>query len=324
MQALSRFPGEDALNDVLRHLYVGGAVYCRSDLRPPWAFSVERKPIAGFHAVARGRGLLQVEGYDRQLVVSAGDLVLVPHGNAHVMRDRLSTQPTPLEQIIAENPLEDGIRLKVGNRGALTVLLCGGFELEASTANPLLANLPAVIHIRGNKSRSVQWLKMTLRQLELETRSSRPGGQALISRLSDILFIQTVREYFNGFAGADSKAGMGPWIRALKDSHIGAAIAFLHQQPEHDWQVSSLASNVGMSRSSFSARFHELVGEPPLKYLAKWRALKAAWLLRTSDATLSEVASRVGYESEIALSRVFKRFMGLTPGAYRRQKRNPT
>ena len=323
MQALSRFPGEDALNDVLRHLYVGGAVYCRSDLRPPWAFSVERKPIAGFHAVARGRGLLQVEGYDRQLVVSAGDLVLVPHGNAHVMRDRLSTQPTPLEQIIAENPLEDGIRLKVGNRGALTVLLCGGFELEASTANPLLANLPAVIHIRGNKSRSVQWLKMTLRQLELETRLSRPGGQALISRLSDILFIQTVREYFNGFAGADN-AGMGPWIRALKDPHIGAAIAFLHQQPEHDWKVSSLASNVGMSRSSFSARFHELVGEPPLKYLAKWRALKAAWLLRTSDATLSEVASRVGYESEIALSRVFKRFMGHTPGAYRRQKRNPT
>lgn len=323
MKTLSHFPGEDALNDVLRHLYVGGVVYCRSDLRPPWAFSMDRKPIAGFHAVTRGRGLLQVEGYDRQVTVSAGDLVLLPHGNAHVMRDRLSTEATPLDQIVAENPLEDGIRLKVGKRGPLTVLLCGGFELEAGTANPLLANLPAVIHIRRNRSRSIHWLKMTLRQLELETRSARPGGQALISRLSDILFIQAVREYFNGLAAGDTSAGIGAWVRALKDPQIGAAIAFLHQQPEDDWQVGSLASKVGMSRSSFSARFHELVGEPPLKYLAKWRTLKAAWLLRTSEATLSEIASRVGYDSEIALNRVFKRFMGLAPGAYRRQKRNP-
>ena len=323
MQTLSHFPGEDALNDVLRHVYVGGAVYCRSDLRPPWAFSMDRKPVAGFHAVARGRGQLQVEGNDRQLIVSAGDLVLLPHGNAHLMRDRPSTEPTPLDQIVADHPLEDGIRLRVGNRGPLTVLLCGGFELEAGAANPLLANLPSVIHIRGNRSRAVPWLKMTLRQLELETRASRPGGQALISRLSDILFIQAVREYFNGVARGDRNAGTGAWLRALKDPQIGAAIACLHQRPDYGWHVGSLASKVGMSRSSFSARFHELVGEPPLKYLAKWRALKAAWLLRTSDATLSEVASRVGYESEIALSRVFKRFMGLTPGAYRRQKRNP-
>lgn len=294
MKTLSHFPGEDALNDVLRHLYVGGVVYCRSDLRPPWAFSMDRKPIAGFHAVTRGRGLLQVEGYDRQVTVSAGDLVLLPHGNAHVMRDRLSTEATPLDQIVAENPLEDGIRLKVGKRGPLTVLLCGGFELEAGTANPLLANLPAVIHIRRNRSRSIHWLKMTLRQLELETRSARPGGQALISRLSDILFIQAVREYFNGLAAGDTSAGIGAWVRALKDPQIGAAIAFLHQQPEDDWQVGSLASKVGMSRSSFSARFHELVGEPPLTYLAKWRILKAAWLLRTSEATYQKLPAAWG------------------------------
>ena len=322
MQLLTKLAGQDALNDVLRHIYVGGAVYCRSDLRPPWAFSMDKKPIAGFHAVARGRGLLQVEGHDRQITVSAGDLVLLPHGNAHVMRDRPGTQPTPLDQIVAENPLEDGIRLKVGKRGPLTILLCGGFELEAGTANPLLTNLPAIVHIRGNRSRSVPWLRMTLQQLELETRSSRVGAQALISRLSDILFIQTVREYFNGLAAGDHNTGAGPWMRALKDPQIGAAIGFLHQEPGHDWEVAALASKVGMSRSSFSARFHDLVGEPPLKYLAKWRMLKTAWLLRTSDATLPEIASRVGYESEIALSGAFKRFMGLAPGAYRRQRRN--
>ena len=321
MQLLTQLAGEDALNDVLRHVYVGGAVYCRLDLRPPWAFSMDRKPIAGFHAITRGRGWLKVEGKGRQFPVSAGDLVVLPRGHAHVMGGSPSTQPTPLDQIVAQNPLEEGIRLKVGDRGPLTVLLCGGFELEGGTINPLLANLPAVILIRGSKGRSVPWLQMTLRQLELETRSLHPGSQTLISRLSDILFIQAVRAYFNGLADGKHDAETGRWIRALKDPQIGLAIALLHRQPDHDWQLASLASKVGMSRSSFSARFNELVGDPPLRYLAKWRALKAAWFLRTSEATLAEIARRVGYESEIALNGAFKRFMGLAPGAYRRQRR---
>jgi AraC-like DNA-binding protein/mannose-6-phosphate isomerase-like protein (cupin superfamily) len=321
MKLLTNLPGEDALNDVLAHIYVRGAVYCRSDLRPPWAFSIDRRPVAAFHAVARGQGLFQVEGEARPIRVSAGDLILLPQGNAHVMRDGPGTEPTPLDQIVAQNSLEDGIRLKMGDRGRLTILLCGGFEMEAGSNNPLLSSLPPVIHIRGKSNGSVPWLHMTLQQLELETRLSRPGGQALIGRLSDILFIQTVREYFNRLAVGDGHAETGPWIRALKDPQIGAAISLLHQRPEQHWQVASLGSKVGMSRSSFSARFHELVGEPPLKYLARWRTVKAAWLLRTSTATLSEIARRVGYESEIALSTAFKRFMGLAPGAYRRQKR---
>jgi AraC-like DNA-binding protein/mannose-6-phosphate isomerase-like protein (cupin superfamily) len=321
MQLLTRFPGEDALDDVLRHLYVGGAVYCRSDLRPPWAFSMDRKPIAGFHAITRGRGWLQVEGEARHIPVKAGDLVVLPHGHGHVVRDNPKTPPAPLDQIVTDNPLEDGIRLKMGDRGPLTILLCGGFRLEGGSANPLLANLPAVIHIRGKKSRSALWLQMTMRQLELETRSSRPGAQTLIGKFSDILFIQAVRTYFNGLADDHPGTESGGWIRALRDPQIGVAIAFLHRQPEHDWQVGSLASQVGMSRSSFSARFRAFVGEPPLKYLAKWRALKAAWFLRTSDATLAEIAGRVGYESEIALSKAFKRFMGQSPGAYRQQQR---
>jgi len=323
MEPLTQFAGEDALNDVLHHLHVGGVVYCRSDLRPPWAFSMDKKPFAGFHAIARGSGLLRVEGQERQFKVSAGDLILLPHGNAHVMRDSPSTRPTPLDQVVAKHPLEDGMRLRMGDRGPLTILLCGGFELEGGTANPLIASLPPVIHIRGKGSRSTPWLQMTLRQLELETRSSLPGGQALISRLSDVLFIQAVREYFNGLVVGDGNPETGPWMRAIKDPKIGSAIALVHRQPEHDWQLASLASQVGMSRSAFSERFRQLVGEPPLKYLAKWRTVKAAWLLRNSGATISDIASQVGYDSEIALSRAFKRFIGLAPGAYRRRRRSP-
>lgn len=322
MKRLEQFAGEDALNDVLAHSYVRGAVYCRSDLRPPWAFSMDSKPIAGFHAIARGKGWLEVDGEKQQIEVSSGDLIVLPHGNAHSLRDApsTSTSPTPLEEIIAENPLEDGIRLRIGTRGPTTVLLCGGFELEGGGTHPLVANLPKVIHIQRKPHGRGFWMHSTLRQIEMETRVMRPGAQTLIARLSDVLFIQVVRAYFNSQKAAD---GDDRWVRALRDPQIGMAITNIHRRPENAWTVASLASQVGMSRSTFAARFTQLVGEPPLRYVARSRALKATRYLRTSDEKLSEIARRVGYESEIALSRAFRRFMGTSPGAYRKTRLPP-
>jgi len=208
----------------------------------------------------------------------------------------------------------------MGNRGPTTVLLCGGFQLEGRSIHPLLANLPNVIHIRESNRSATSWVHATLRHIEMETRVMRPGAQTLIARLSDILFIQVVREYFN----SQMSAGVtNRWVGALKDPQIGMAITNIHRRPESAWTVAALASQVGMSRSAFAARFTELVGEPPLRYVAGWRAHKAAWYLRTSDEKLSEIARRVGYESETALSRAFRRFMGTTPGAYRKTRLLP-
>jgi AraC-like DNA-binding protein len=308
---------EDALNDALRHVQVRGAVYCRSELRAPWAFGVERRPSAGFHAMLEGRGWLEVDGEDGRIELSPGDLVVLPHGHGHVMRDSPGTPPTSLAELIARHPLEDGIRLKMGGgRGAATVVICGGFELEEHGTNPLLANLPDVIHIRGKNGRPVSWLRATLRQIDAETRSGLAGGQTLIARLSDVLFLQAVRACFA--EQVQDGRGRG-WLRALRDPHIGKAIALIHRRPEADWDVASLAAKVGMSRSSFSARFRALVGEPPLKYVARWRVHEAARLLRTSNAKLTEIAERVGYESDVALSRLFKRLAGIAPGSYRRR-----
>jgi AraC-like DNA-binding protein len=277
---------------------------------------MERKPIGGFHAIARGKGWLEVEGEKQKIEVGRGDLIVLPHGHAHSLRDTPTTSSTPLEEIIAKNPLEDGIRLRMGNRGPITVLLCGGFQLEGQSTHPLLANLPNVIHIRGRNGSAASWVRSTLRQIEMETRVIRPGAQTLIAKLSDILFIQVIRAYFNSqAAGRDDR-----WVRALKDPQIGMAITNIHGQPENAWTVTSLAARVGMSRSTFAAKFTGLVGEPPLRYVARWRAHKATWYLRTSDEKLSEIARRVGYESEISLSRVFKRFMGMSPGAYRKTR----
>lgn len=277
MELLNQFNPDDILNDALCQLYIRGALYCRSNLRAPWAFSVERRTTLGFHAVTRGRGWLEVEGEERKILVSRGDLVLLPHGHSHVMRDSSKSKPKSLDEIVAENPLEDGIRLQAGGKGPLTILLCGGFQVEGRTTNPLLANLPKIIHVMGRNGQSISWLQTTLRQIELETRSARPGTQTVIARLSDILFIQTVRAYFNEL----TRGATGGWFGALKDPQVGAAIALIHRQPEVSWDVTSLAARVGMSRSNFSARFGALVGESPLKYLTKWRVQKAAWLLRT-------------------------------------------
>jgi AraC-like DNA-binding protein len=320
LKRLNQFAGQDALNDVLAHLYVRGAVYCRSDLRPPWAFSVERKSTGGFHAITQGKGWLEVEGQKQKIKVSRGDLIVLPHGHAHSLRDTPATSPTPLGEIIAQNPLEDGIRLRMGNRGPTTILLCGGFQLEGRSTHPLLANLPKVIHLRGGNGSAASWIHSTLRHIEIETRVMRPGAETLIARLSDILFIQVVREYFNsqGRAGGNDR-----WVRALKDPQIGMAITHIHRRSEKDWTVASLASQVGMSRSTFAAKFRQLVGESPLRYVARWRAHKAAWYLRTSDEKLSEISRQVGYESETALSRAFRRFMGTSPGAYRKTRLLP-
>ena len=320
LERLDQFSGEDVLNDALSHLHVRGAVYCRSELRAPWAFSVNRRPTGGFHAITSGKGWLEVEGEDRKILISAGDLVVLPHGHSHVMCDSPESPPTPLDEIIVQNPLEDGIRLKMGGQGPSTVLLCGGFQFEGRSTNPLLANLPNIIHISGKERSSVNWLRATLRQIDVETRTSRPGALALIARLSDILFIQAVRAYFSRLVDGKEGSRNNGWLRALGDPQIGAAIGFIHQQPEHEWKVGSLASKVGMSRSAFSEKFRALVGVSPLKYVAQWRVHQATWLLRTSDAKIADIAGRVGYDSEVSLSRAFKRFNGMSPGNYRRQR----
>lgn len=315
MKLLSQSPGQDALNDVLTHLYVRGAVYCRSDLRAPWAFSVAKKPTAGFHAVTQGEGWLEVKGEIQRIAVSRGDLIVLPHGHAHALFDSPKTPPTPLEDFVAQNPLEDGIRLRMGSRGAATVLLCGGFQFDGSSAHPLFANLPKVIHIRGEDGRPSPWVQSTLAQIERETRAMRPGAQALLARLSDVLFIQIMRAYFASQVDVGESYG---WLGALKDPLVGMAITNIHRRPEQNWTVASLASQVGMSRSAFAAKFTRFVGEPPLRYLARWRVHKAQWLLRTSTEKLTEIAHRVGYESEIALIRAFRRYTGTTPGKFRR------
>jgi AraC-like DNA-binding protein len=208
----------------------------------------------------------------------------------------------------------------VGGEGDRVTLVSGRITFEDELHNPLLAVLPRVIPLQGELGRSIPWLESTLKFIACEAESGRPGARTVISRLADVLFIQVVRGHLARIS--DGNQETPGWLGALTEPQIGTALGLVHQSPECAWTVASLAQRVGMSRSAFASRFTQLVGEPPLHYITRWRMQKAAGLLRQGHKTLAEVAEQVGYESETAFSKAFKRSVGSSPGAYRRAAKN--
>ncbi len=305
----------DVLTDVLESIHVRSLIAGRLELTAPWGLRVAGgRP--GFLVVTRGTCWLDVEGTNEAVQLAGGDFVLLPKGPAHVIRDHPSSDARPLEEVLCGSTSRKGCRpggiFEHGGGGPLTTIVGGCFQIDAAENNPLLAALPAIIHVRGDRGTPVQWLETTLQFVASEMAQGQPGTETVVSRLADILFVQAVRAHL-----AQSGARSG-WVRALVDPQVGQALGAIHERPEVAWTVESLAAHVGMSRSGFAARFTELVEEPPLTYLTRWRMAKAARLLRTGSANVSEIADRVGYEAEASFSKAFKRWIGTAPGAYRR------
>src|SRR5262249_328642 len=257
-----------------------------------------------------------VEGTDQPMELRAGDLVILPHGHAHRVTDQPHTPAMVFEEFVAEHPPDRHGQVYGGGQGAVSTLVCGGFQLEAYQTNPVYALLPICLRASSQKRGTNSWIRAIVRLVREEAMGHQPGAETVIIRLSEILFIQTIREYLRTVG--DGEVG---WLNALKDPQIGQALAQIHHQPEQRWTVDALARRVGLSRSALSAKFSRLVGRAPLRYLADVRLTKAAALLRTQPAPLIEVARSVGYESEVAFSKAFKRRFGMAPGAYRRGRR---
>ena len=313
----------DVLTDVLQTVRVKTACYGRLEAGAPWGIRVPGDDDAKFHVVLAGSCRLEVADAE-PLELRSGDLVALPHGHEHVLRDGSDSMVINLQSVLSCNAEggngEHARQLRVGGSGPVTTLVSGCISFEDRRNNPLLAVLPPVIPLLGEAGRAVPWLESTLQFIACEASSRRPGAQTVISRLADILFIQIVRGHLAAL-GEASDDGPG-WLGALAEPQIGAALSLVHQRPEQSWTVASLAQRVGMSRSAFASRFTRLVGEPPLHYVTRWRMQKAAGLLREGRSTLAEIAEQVGYESETAFSKAFKRAVGSSPGAYRRAARN--
>lgn len=316
MEPLTNYK-EDVLADVLGSIHLQGSLYCRAHMGAPWGFHVSSRDFASFHLVTGGQCWLVVEGLDEPALIEEGDLVILPHGHAHTMRDHPETPVTKLEDLVAGNPPNEDGAFLYGGMGALTSLVCGGLQFEDHTTNPLMSALPTIIHIRRKDGESTPWLRLTVNLVKAEASVNQPGAETVITRLSEILFIQAVRAFIS--EANDREIG---WLGALKDPQIGQAIALIHQHPEEAWTVESLAFHVGMSRSAFSAKFRLLVGESPMRYTTRWRLNKAAGYLRNGTRKLAEIARLVGYDSEVSFSKAFKRYMGIAPGTYRRRGRS--
>ncbi len=300
-------PTVPAIGEALRFVQMSGIFYCPSELTEPWGLALPpMENCVWFHAVTSGGCHVEVGGETRW--VAAGDLVLVPHGAGHRAWGT-EAAPTPDVLGLPHDYANDHYAvLRHGGGGERTDVVCGGIRFDHPAARHLVESLPTIIHIEASRSTRADWMRSTLELMAEETRNVRPGSEAVISRLCDIVVIQAIRTWIE----RDPAARTG-WLGALRDPQVGAAIALIHADPAREWTVAELAQEVAMSRSGFAARFTELVGESAMRYVTRWRMHMALDLLQRTDDTIAATGAKVGYDSEAAFSRAFKRVIGVAP-----------
>jgi AraC-like DNA-binding protein len=315
----------DTLSDVLRAVRLTGAVFFSIEATAPWVAETpagstiaphllpDAEHIIDYHVVTAGScwgGLID----EVPVHLEAGDVIVFPQGDQHVMSSAPGMRGRPdmdAYRSACHGPLPISISMHGGGVEQAQII-CGFLGCDARPFNPLLATLPRVIHLRG-KGESNSSLRRLVDLALAESSTSRPGGDCVLSRLSELLFVEVVRRHVAGLP--QDTVG---WFAGLRDDTVGRALQHLHQRPAHSWSLEELAKDVGSSRSTLAERFALLVGVPPMQYLAQWRMQLAAALLRADTVSLAEIAERVGYGSEAALSRAFKRWVGVAPAHYRR------
>jgi AraC-like DNA-binding protein len=315
MDLVRPHPTADPLGDALHFLRMSGAFYCRSELTDPWGLSLPALPdYLWFHVVTAGSMWLELPAAEPERL-ERGEMALVTHGTGHTLRGEPGAPAPGILELEREEVSDRYEILRHGGEGPLTRLVCGAVRFDHPAARNLIAALPDVIRIEADGAER-DWMQGTLALMAMETRDLRAGGEAVITRLSDILVIQAIRSWME----ADPTAQSG-WLGALRDPQIGRALSLIHGDPARAWTVDSLAKELAMSRSSFAARFTELVGEPAMQYVTRWRMQVATTSLQEEGATVSELADRLGYRSEAAFARAFKRVVGVAPGAIKREQR---
>jgi AraC-like DNA-binding protein len=304
----------DVLSDILSSLRLGGGVYFRCEMSAPWGMAMPHTSVAEFHVVVRGNCWLRMPGQRELIALQGGDVVAFPHGGAHGLVDAPEREELPAAEILEGQSVEHFGPVTHGGGGLPASILCGYFEFDRDSLHPLVAALPPLIHLRGTESSEFAWLQTALQFMIHETLAAKPGAEAVVSRLAGVLFVQMVRAYV---AQSNSPPAM---LAAIADKQIGAALAFMHKEPARAWTLDTLARSAGMSRSALAARFHQLVGNTPMQYLTMWRMQRARKLLGESALSTAAIAERVGYQSEAAFAKAFKKALGTGPGAYRRER----
>ena len=314
----------DVLSDVLRVIRLKGALFLNAEFGEPWCVaapsSAELAPVlspghehmAICHLVVEGHCWAQLPGGDA-LELKAGDVVALPHGDAHLIGCGRQRGPISIHYAV-DFRVPQLTRMRYGGDGDATVVVCGWFAYERHVASPVIAGLPRIFRTSIRNRPSGAWLESSIRYAVGEATSARPGSDVVADKLAEVLFVEALRGYIDTLP--ERQTG---WLAGLRDPLVGRSIALLHERPAHPWTVASLARAVNASRTVLAERFVALTGIPPMQYLTQWRVALAANLLRSGRLSLARIAEQVGYESEAAFSRAFKREYASPPGAWRRQ-----
>ncbi len=302
----------DPLGEALHYLRMSGVFYCKSEFTAPWGLAMpEMEGVLSFHLINSGRCRIEVEGSD-PVWAQRGDLVLVPHGKGHLLLSDQGVHAAGLFDL-PRKQLSDRYEVLVhGGSGEPTSMICGAVRFDHPAAIQLVNLLPGLIHVDASSSH-MEWAQSMLHFMASEAKQMRPGGETVITRLADILVIQAIRSWIE-----EDPAAQRGWLGALQDSYIGKSISLIHRDPSRNWTVESLAYEAGLSRSAFSARFTSRVGESVMHYVTRWKMSVAETWLKEGEFSLAELADRIGYQSEAAFNRTFKRFIGVTPGKVKR------
>src|SRR5262245_31894436 len=301
----------DALSEVLQDLRLSGAAYCLSELSDPWGLEFAPEEGAVFHFIAEGGCWLRRASPEAPVRLDAGDAVLLPHGVGHALVAAPDAETKRMVELPREPIGAATYRLKTGGNGALTRLVCCQVAFEEPAVHPLLELMPEVLVVRGGDEQD-RSIAVLLEAMAAEMEAQRIGAATVMSRLADIVITRVVRAWVEA-RSADPTG----WLAAIRDPRIGRALAAFHRQPADSWSVQGLAAVANMSRSLFSERFAAVVGVSPARYVARWRIHLASSWLRKDRMTVSDVAQRLGYESEASFSRAFKRVIGVPPSAVR-------
>lgn len=306
----------DCLSDVLNRTRFKGSVYSLCEFTAPWGLQMPGfEGHVSFFMVMRGGCIVTLNGSNETISLAGGELLLLPRSSAWTIQDSTHSATTPIEELFKTKPPR-GQTVKLGGGGALTSVLMGCFEFDTRVKNPLMDSLPNTIHLRSEHLQSEPWLETTLRLLAFESGQTGPGSDLLVSRLTDMIFVQVIRAFLSRVKNCSEAPS---WLRALADPEIGAALNLIHEKPEQPWTVATLATAVGMSRTSFATRFTTLVTSTPMDYLTSWRMQQAVSLMERGDTNMVRIARAVGYTSEAAFAKAFKREIGEAPGGFRRK-----
>ena len=325
---------QDILSDVLRSVRLRGALFFYVSGGRNWAAEAppardiaaavmpDAEHVMEYHVITRGSCWGAIVG-ESPVRLETGDIVLFPQGDAHVISSapgmRAAVDMSGFVRKVDQLPFSlrlDAVEARVempdGERPE-TTLVCGFLGCDVRPFNPLIATLPRLLHLKS--AEKLDWIGQFMGQAVAESKNKRPGGEAMLERMSEMMFIDAVRRYVDSLP-EDSRG----WLAGLRDRFVGRALALMHDAPATDWTVDELSRRVGLSRSALHERFSEFIGQPPMQYLTHWRMQVASALLRNTNATVASVAQEAGYDSEAAFARAFKRLAGMPPAAWRRQK----